>query len=435
MENLVRMLINKSQLILLLSLMLTGCGTTSKVVYQTPSSEDVTVNNHIKNNNILSLIDDAAVYSEKRTTIIDFLSEKSEMGDLTYSLLMQCISRARNDSTILALFTDAKDIYEESVLSSLAPLSIEEVIKYYKTHEVEHPFIRPVIESSILAEIKDADYYLLRHYHELFCDTDISYCIDTLYNTKREEVWDVQSQALDEYFDAESSILNASCNKAYKEMCEIAESSIPYIMERSIESIESGIVDFLFFKAELSNNTLKDRVKIIVDSVLSVAVIDSLFRNAMVNCFETMYPNRNELAKQIILRDGIDIPELPYLLEFNPFTPFLVPQNSLDAIDTIKSKIRKKQNIVSLTSTALGFIPGIGWVADLALGGTDILFSIFSSKKEANEVSKLLETFANDLYVELIKQISEQSENIFKAYQNFLNYTQSSYKTAIYEQL
>lgn len=435
MKNPVRILINRSLVFLLLSLILPGCGTTSKVVYQTPSSEDVTVNNHIKSNNILSLIDDAAIYSEKRTAIIDFLSERSETGNIPYPLLMQCISRAHNDSTILAIFSDAKDLYEESVLRYLSPLSIEEIIDYYKKHEVEHPFVRPVIESSVLDELNDADYYLLRYYHELFRDTDICGSIDTLYTKKREEVWTVHSQALDEYFDAESSILNASFNKAYKEMCELAESSIPNIMELSIESIESGIVDFLFFKAELSNNTLKDRVQAIVDSVLSVAVIDSLYRDAMVNCFETMYPERNNLAKQIILKDDVAIPEPPYLLEFNPFTPFLVPQNSLNAIDTIKSKVRKKQNIVSLTSTALGFIPGIGWVADLALGGTDILFSIFSSKKEANEVSELLETFANDLYVEMISQISEQSESIFMTYQNILSQTQSSYKTAIYEQL
>lgn len=416
-------------------LALYGCGSARKVVYQEPTLEDITVNSHIENGDYVSLINDAQLYPDKRERIIEFLSNKVDDCQIQYQQLVDGAVYAQNDSTLSVLISDATEIFEENVLNFLKGQSIEDIVKYYKEHIAENIFIRPLITSAIIQEInEDTDYYILRYYYELLQNTDIVKIIEPLYADRRTAIWDIQDTTLKDYFNTELEVFSSTYSNAYSDMCNIVEDAIPSILEESIQKIEAGVYDMLLFKINLSGSSLAERVQSVVDSVLTISGFEAIARSTINDIFATMDSNRKNLAEQIIIRDNIVLPKDRGLYCTSTFHPFIVPSKCLNAIDELKDKVRQKQNIVSLTTTVLGFIPVVGWAADLALSGADILFSIFTSQKEAKEVSNLLETFANELYLSLMQQLSAQSTDIYNEYKQVIIDSQLLYKSAIYEQ-
>lgn len=412
-----------------------SCGSSRKFG-KAPTEGDISVNEHIAANDIIGLIDDYYVYPEKQTSIYNYFGYEVNWDDYSYGLLLNCINETETDSVLHSFFSSVKDDREENILEFLSHSSFEEIGYYYVAHKDEGPFIIDCIQDIIIPELQDADYVLVRHLHNCFKDTELSNSIDSVWEYKRSILLPSVEEALNTYYNNENILEDYYLEKCFEDIKGYIDSTFPQLMEDCINEVENGIMDLLLVSIQTNKEPYDTRVAKIVEKYIPTSYVRQNLRSNIDNLVNDINDSRLSAAIAITLNDSVDYTQIEYPInEVNYVSP-QIPREIPVAIDNMTSTLRKRRNAISLLSTAVSFIPGVGWAikgVDIALNSADLLYGISSSVKEKQEVDAFLNEFSETLYECEVNQVLQSCKTEFAKVIETINNTRNNYTDQIYE--
>jgi hypothetical protein len=414
---------------------ISSCGSSRKFG-KAPTEGDISVNDHIAANDIIGLIDDYFVYPDKQTSIYNYFGYEVNWDDYSYGLLLNCIKETESDSVLHSFFSSVKDDREENILEILSHSSFEDIGNYYVAHKDEGPFIIDCIQDIIIPELQDADYVLVRHLHNCFKDTELSNSIDSVWEYKRSVLLPSVEEALNAYYKNENVLEDYYLEKCFEDIKGYIDSTFPQLMEDCINEVENGIMDLLLVSIQTNDEPYDTRVAKIVEKYIPSSNIRQTIRSNVDNLVNDINNSRLSAAMAITLNDSVDYTQIKYPTNTINYVSPQIPREIPVAIDNMTSTLRKRRNAISLLSTAVSFIPGVGWVVkgvDIALTGADILYGISSSVKEKQEVDAFLNEFSETLYECEVNQVIQSCKTEFAKVIETINNTRNNYTDQIYE--
>ena len=111
----------------------------------------------INQGDIATLIALHAEYDECRHYIEEYIEYTHDFSNVPYEVL-NVYKQNSKDSVLSEIFGRLIEYKEDHVINELIACSIDEIGEYYREHEDEQCFIRPIIDSLFIEDIDDLDY-------------------------------------------------------------------------------------------------------------------------------------------------------------------------------------------------------------------------------------------------------------------------------------
>ena len=132
------------------------------------------IKKHIKSDDVFGLIDDYKTQKPKyQKKIIDYIFTKHNFQNDSYATLTDFRFKSL-DEYLMIKFDNIVKLREDSILSVLDSYdNINKIATYYKTHDDEHTFLRPIVIGVLTQNITEYEYKDVRAIYREFKDTDI----------------------------------------------------------------------------------------------------------------------------------------------------------------------------------------------------------------------------------------------------------------------
>ena len=418
-------------------LLLTSCGG-MRLVPREPSEGDKAVSEHIERQDVAALIRDHSRYPENARSVEDYLASGVDYDDLSYSDLTDYLRYSNGDSTLTAFFQGIVEDRQESVLEYISDCSFEEMGDYYRSHDDERVFLRSFLEETVYPELNGADYVLTRHIHRAFEKTDLSPYIDKIWSERRSVVLMEVEKALTSYFKKEDQLETYYRAHAFDEVRTYVDSIFPEMMENCLNEVENGMLDLLFVKLRRTKEPFADRVERIVNRYIPDSRVESEMVSAISEFIREVNDNRQELAVSLVLDEDMSVTPLSFQRHLVSYAGPEIPKEIPNMIEDMVETTRKNQNLLSVGSALLSFIPGMGWglkAVKYAADGADLLYGISSTIEEQQAVNEFISSFSEVLYETEFDQIEQQFDLSFDRIKDKVESTRMSFKNAIQQAL
>ena len=418
-------------------LFITSCGG-FRLVPREPSEGEMTVSRHIDNQDIEALIRDHFNYPEESKSIENYLASNVEYDDYSYSNLARFLFCSQGDSVMTSFFQGIVDDRQEFVLDYIADCSYEEMGDYYRSHTDEHEFLRSFLEDAIFPELDNADYVLTRHLHRAFANTDLSPHIDKIWMERRSVLLPDVESALKSYYKKEGQLETFYRACVFEEVRAYVDGVFPEMMETCLNEVENGMLDLILVRLRKTDEPFADRVERIVQRYIPDYMIEDKLFSALSSLVRDVNESRTELAVSLVLDE--DIPLTPFTIAKSQvsYSGPVIPKEIPNMIEEMVETTRKNQNLLSVGSTLLSFIPGVGWglkAAKAAVDGADLLYGISSTMDEQQKVNEFIQSFSEVLYETEMNQVEQQFNQSFDLAKSLLEASRVSYKNEIQEAL
>ena len=418
-------------------MLLSGCGVSNKVIVQ-PSVADLSVAEHIENGDITGMLHDYVMYPEKRGSLNDYLQNEVNWDRYSYDNLLDYLQVASPDSTLSSIVTGILEDRQEAVISFLSTCSYQEMGDYYRRHAAERSFIRDFVIEALSPELQDADYLLVRHLHRCFQNTDISPEIDEVWREKRMAFLPGVESGLSEYAEREDALVDYQMSVCFDEIKAMVDDVFPALMEDCLKEVENGVLDLLIVRVKATDEPLADRIEEKVHSSITDSMVSEIISQNIEKLVEEV--NNARALAAIGLTFDEDLAVSPFKYPTGGFTYYntRVPKRLPNIIESFVEKTRKRQNTLSLISTATTFIPGVGWGVKAAKGvldGADLLYGITSTVKEQQEVNAFIQQFSDELYNSEMRQIAAECQRIFNGVKTEMIVSRTLFTKEVYEVL
>ena len=420
-----------------LLLCLTSCGG-FRLVPREPSEGELAVSRHIDSQDIEALIRDHSAYLEESKSVEEYLASNVNYDDYPYSDLTRFLRCSQGDSTMTAFFQGIVEDRQEYVLDYISYCSFEEMGDYYRSHADEREFLRSFLEEAVYPELDNADYVLTRHLHRAFAQTDLAPHIDEIWSERRSVLLQGVESALKSYFEKEGQLEAYYRTHLFDEVRDYVDGIFPEMMEKCLNEVENGMLDLILVRLRKTDEPFADRVERIVQQYIPDSLIEEKMYSALSSFVQDVNESRTELAMSLVLDDEMSL--APFTIErfLVSYTGPAIPKEIPNMIEDMVERTRKNQNLLSVGSTLLSFIPGVGWgvkAAKVAFDGADLLYGITSTVDEQQKVNEFIQSFSEVLYETEMDQVERQFNESFDLVKGLLEASRVSYRNEIQQAL
>ena len=337
-----------------------------------------------------------------------------------------------------AFFQGIVEDRQEYVLDYISYCSFEEMGDYYRSHADEREFLRSFLEEAVYPELDNADYVLTRHLHRAFAQTDLSPHIDKIWSERRSVLLQGVESALKSYFEKEGQLEAYYRTHLFDEVRDYVDGIFPEMMEKCLNEVENGMLDLILVRLRKTDEPFADRVERIVQQYIPDSLIEEKMYSVLSSFVQDVNESRTELAMSLVLDDEMSL--APFTIErfLVSYTGPAIPKEIPNMIEDMVERTRKNQNLLSVGSTLLSFIPGVGWgvkAAKVAFDGADLLYGITSTVDEQQKVNEFIQSFSEVLYETEMDQVERQFNESFDLVKGLLEASRVSYRNEIQQAL
>lgn len=378
------------------------------------------IKEHIAADDIPSLIDDYnGQKSKHQKRISEYIFTSHNFSTDSYGTLLYYQGKSIDD-IMKSKFDTVIKHREDSILSVLDNYKqINSIASYYKLHEDEQIFLRPIVAGTLTQNIADYEYKDVRSIYREFKDTDLKDSIYPYYVVKREEA---MPQAI--------SVVEAYCKNEMK-IFEIyrkeGRGRIPKVSANAFEKVIDNLLDNDIPSDQKRLTTL---YKTITGKYNPITAIKDVVKDETGKMMKDMNECRNDLVKELTdypISNKHKVPTIPISVKK---VDVKCPLNEFKAIENLQNQQANRKSKVSTLLSIASWIPNIiGDIASVA----DIYKTYKDTKKNAEEVSPLIQKMAKAVFVNFNKACQTEYDNSFKTVKQSIQNSHNKLKQAIYE--
>ena len=404
--------------IIFIAFLFYSCKSTKDLPYVPLPVENV-IHESFKNDNVRELIGHYLEYPEYRNQLSGYLIYDRTYENESYKKLLEYKQLTKNDVFLNEAYDNLIKQREYEILTYLSKCSLDEIAEYYQFHDDQKCFLKPAIESTLLADIKNYDYNSLRKLHNSFIQTDLIEQIDIVYLQAQKKIHNELKKQLPNYFKKEAEIINVYQERTLYEIEQYLSNPIETIVDQMLEDNlpeEESKINQLFIHV-YNNNVYNYQITEIIN-------------NNIQECFELINGNRTYYLNTLMEGEKFS----GYKIEKKHINVNFVINNPAHHLYEL-SKIQNKTDwtgwglsAASLAANVLSFgtLGNLIDVADIARSAKNTKEGMDLSKKY---IKKFIDALANEL-----KQATQNSVNIiFNSIKSDFKQSQNNFKTVIYE--
>ncbi len=336
------------------------------------------VDQHCQENNIVALIDDLEKYPIYRNTIEDYLFHKADYSQLTYSDLKQIAGKAVNLVSDVAFFNNLLGNKQNSILSYLGGLPLQEVLSYYQGHSDTEDFLFEAIQKMCFSNLGGMDYSSLKNIWQIFGNSDFSSLIEPTYTSLRTSLLNNIMSELDQKVAGENDLFSQLQTSMRSFLGDYVKNGVSNIISGMTKQVEANLLNKLLKRD--NTQSLTDCFAGLLKSELSSASVGNYISSAVSGFMSSSNQSRQSLLQQYL--PDTDASSLAgcymseSLVSSNPFE-FLISQNDF-SLSNLTDSSKKTAGLNSLSQAVSAGASG---------NIDDYLNGLFSSMQSANASS------------------------------------------------
>lgn len=401
------------------------CSTTKPIAPQLSPAE-IEINSSIASGNIYKVIDSYYRYGEHRAFLADYLANEVDYSRYSYGELETIAKYAGPDSLLSSDYSFILQQRRDAVCSHFATLDIDAMGSYYCEHSDEAQFLRPLLESTLIATLGSHEYPYIRDVHRAFAISDLSPQIDSIYTIKRAATLPKVKKMVEEYCANERQLLANMQASAMNEIAAYIERGLPIVLEDGLDKINRGILDEIFTHEQTDSLTIREFFEHKVGQVLSQKHIAEVLYGATNDFKQSVESCRVVIAEQLLAQSNSDYSfALQQNYSADNYSIIEIDWRPIEKIEQIKSKVDWAGWGLAIVS----LIPGVGIAADAA----DLIYSLWSENDKSKGINEQLELFATQIGKVINKSVTTNSSSLFDTLNSDLLSTQDSFKQYVYE--
>ena len=379
-------LTNDIYVLILLSFLMTSCGT-PKLLKE-----------HLKADNIACLINDYHELKPKyKSKIAQYVFNQHDFSKDSYGMLIQYRDKS-NDILLIESFDSVVSKREDQILEHLDKCGdVNSVADYYKSHTDEQAFLSPVVSATLTQNIEDYDYLDVRSMYRAFMGTNICDSIFPYYQQKRELALPAAKAIVKNYCKNEMKLLEVYRKDGRNKIPEIANQTYGVVIDQLLEKdFPEGRYNLTaLYERIMDENNPAPKIQTHINQLTQD------LRNDMNEC-------RENLVVQLTAYSDGEAWRVPNLSVNVKKIPVKCPIEDMMTISSIQNRQSTSSTLLSLAS----FIPG---VIGLFATAADIYNSYKDSKETANELTPYIKNMAITINKNLKSTCNKEYDTAMKS--------------------